>query len=148
VQKGLRLLVTPIHSSRFIVIIERTVNSACRYFFFFYAFFYLNIVFRAENDNNPANVFLYGDQTATGSLKYHLITTHLGEWISECDKLGITITGKQAGQAVAKYKGLSVEQQTKARMPFSKDNFLDAVVDFIVVTNQVFIFISVFYFSI
>jgi hypothetical protein len=74
-----------------------------------------------------------------------LITTHLGEWINECDKLNIKITGKQAEEAIAKYKGLPIEHQTEARMPFSKVNFLDAIVDLIVVTNQVFIFISFFF---
>jgi large-conductance mechanosensitive channel len=72
------------------------------------------------------------------------MTTHLGEWIDECEKLDITITGKQAQEAIAKYKGVSVQQQTEARMPFSKNNFLNAIVNFIVVTNQVFLFIYFF----
>jgi large-conductance mechanosensitive channel len=72
------------------------------------------------------------------------MTTHLGEWIEECEKLDITITGKQAQEAIAKYKGVSIQQQTEARMPFSKNNFLDAIANFIVVTNQVFLFIYSF----
>ena len=85
-----------------------------------------------------ASVYGYGIKTATGPLKYHLMTTHLGEWIEECEKLDITITGKQAQEAIAKYKGVSIQQQTEACMPFSKNNLLDAIANFIVVTNQVF----------
>ena len=73
------------------------------------------------------------------------MTTHLGEWIEECEKLDITITGKQAQEAIAKYKGVSIYQQTKAHMPFSKNNFLNAIANFIVVTNQVFFIYLLFF---
>ena len=72
------------------------------------------------------------------------MTTHLEEWIEECKKLDITITSKQAQEAIAKYKGVSIYQQTKAHMPFSKNNFLNAIANFIIVTNQVFLFIYSF----
>ena len=94
----------PTHFSSLMKIIKRGVNSACKYFFFFLIFFF----FRALNDNNSASVYEYGIKTATGPLKYHLMTTHLGEWIEEYEKLDITITGKQAQKAIAKYKGVFI----------------------------------------
>jgi hypothetical protein len=52
--------------------------------------------------------------------------------------------GKEGEEALAKFTGLPVQRQAKARTPFSQDFFLDSLVQFIIATNQVFFF---FFFS-
>jgi hypothetical protein len=46
---------------------------------------------------------------------------------------------------VARSTGVPVEHQAEAQIPFSQDNFLDALVQFIVATDQVFIYFGGFY---
>ena len=58
--------------------------------------------------------------------------------------------GKQGKAVVARSTGVPVEHQAEAQIPFSQDNFLDALVQFIVATDQVFIFLEdfiLFYFA-
>ena len=91
-----------------------------------------------EKDPSSQQVHKYAKNTTSGNLKNHLRKHHIAEWVGECERLGIQIQGKDALADVANYKGLPVQDQAEAHMPFSKDNFLDAIVEFIVVTNQVF----------
>ncbi len=58
------------------------------------------------------------------------------EWVSECQKLGIVLKGKEGEEAFAQFTGLPVQRQAEARIPFSQVTFLDGLVQFIVGTNQ------------
>lgn len=87
----------------------------------------------------------YSVTTATGSLRSHLLKNHLEEWVGECQRLNIDLKGKEGGEAFAKFTGLPVQHQAKARTPFSQDAFLNALVQLIIATNQVYFIL--FYFS-
>ena len=63
---------------------------------------------------------------------------HMQEWVSECQKLGIVLKGKEGEEAFAQFTGLPVQRRADAHIPFSQVTFLDALVQFSVGTNQVF----------
>ena len=52
--------------------------------------------------------------------------------------------GKEGREAMARLTGVPVEHQAEARVPFTPDNFLDGLVQFIVATDQVFSFFFFF----
>jgi hypothetical protein len=79
----------------------------------------------------------------------HLLKHHMEEWVKECQKLKIELRGKEGKEAIARFTGVPVERQAEARTPFTQDNFLDSLVQFIVATDQVFfspLFFSLFNF--
>ena len=67
------------------------------------------------------------------------------EWVKECQRLKIDLRGKEGEEATARFTGLPVERQDEACIPFTQDNFLDALVQFIVATDQVFFFFLFFF---
>jgi hypothetical protein len=71
-------------------------------------------------------------------LQNHLLKHHAEEWVKECQSLKIQLRGKEGEAAMARVTGVHVEHQAKARIPFTQDNFLDGLVRFIVVTDQVY----------
>jgi hypothetical protein len=97
------------------------------------------------HEENPASkVHQYSKTTASGTLRTHLFKSHQDEWVSECQRLNIEPRGKEGEEALANFMGLPVQRQAEARTPFSQVAFLDALVQLIVGTNQVF-FISLFF---
>lgn len=87
------------------------------------------------NDNYPTT--RYSAKTSTHILRRHLSECHTDDWIAACDKLGIDITAKAAQPAVKDYRkrhGEFVPTSQDAedlRQKFSKEGFLDALVDFV-----------------
>jgi len=72
-----------------------------------------------------------------------LYKLHLDKWVAECDKLGIKITAKDAQSVVDSYrqrKGQIPKQENADLGPhkkYSPEAFVDALVEFIVVDDQV-----------
>jgi hypothetical protein len=97
-----------------------------------------------QKDNGAFRVHSYRVTTASGPLRNHLLNHHVEEWVKECQNLKIGLRGKEGEEAVARVTGVPVEHQAEARTPFTPDNFLDALVQFIVVTDQVFFFSIIF----
>jgi hypothetical protein len=62
------------------------------------------------------------------------------EWVQECQQKNIALRGKEGEEALAKVTGVPVDCQAEAWVPFTQDNFLDGLVQFIVATDQVFFF--------
>jgi hypothetical protein len=97
---------------------------------------------RAENDPNFTPV-RYGKKTSTTTLRKHLFsvardkTTHINEWIAECKKLSITITAKEAIEAIAAHQGIRLDTQTQSRPQFTPACFINALAEFITATDQV-----------
>ena len=58
-------------------------------------------------------------------------------WLSECKRLGVMITAKDALEAIAAFQGVRLESQTQPRPQFTPTSFINALADFIVVTDQV-----------
>ena len=67
--------------------------------------------------------------------------------MQECQKLQIGLRGKEGGEAYAKAPGVPVEHQGKAQVPFTQDNFVNGLVQFIVATDQVFFAFFCYLFS-
>jgi hypothetical protein len=130
---------------------EGCVSSACKFFFFFFLFFFLSKYFHRKLKRvNPAvHVHQYQASTATGPLRNHLLKCHAEEWVKACQQDNVVLRGEQGKAAVAKVSGVLVGHQAEARIPFTQDNFIDALVQFIVATDQVFIhflgFIDLFF---
>lgn len=86
----------------------------------------------------------YGKKTSTSVRRSHLRDAHPDTWIAGCDKLGIDITAKSAQPAVRDYRRRH-HQASPAdsaspddlRKHFTREAFVDAIVDFIVSDDQV-----------
>jgi hypothetical protein len=79
-------------------------------------------------------------KTSTGPLRRHLYEHHLDMWVTACDKLNINITAKEAANAVARHRqetGSISSSQPRVKTSFSKEAFVDAIVEFIVANDQV-----------
>ncbi|KAH9159457.1 hypothetical protein EDB89DRAFT_1183790 [Lactarius sanguifluus] len=96
-----------------------------------------------HQEDASIKVHSYRPTTATGPLRAHLLKHHAEEWVAECQSLKIGLRGKEGEEAIARVTGVPVERQAERRTPFTQDNFLDGLVQFIVATDQVFFF---FYF--
>ncbi|KAN0131804.1 hypothetical protein V8E53_010332, partial [Lactarius tabidus] len=85
-----------------------------------------------QEDNSTARVHHYSETTATGTLRTHLLNNHLEEWVGKCQKNKIQLKGKEGEEALAKFTGVPLQHQAKARVAFSQEAFLDGLVQFIV----------------
>jgi hypothetical protein len=75
-------------------------------------------------------------------LRLHLANIHKDEWISELKKRNITVTAKAGLKALAHHEGKTLE--TPSRPSYSPELFVDTLVDFIVATDQVFLYFNFF----
>ena len=88
----------------------------------------------------------YAESTASGPLCTHLLNRHAQEWVEACqEQKNIALRGKEREEALAKVSGVTVNCQAEAWAPFTQDNFLDALVQFIVGTDQVFYSFPLFF---
>jgi hypothetical protein len=96
-------------------------------------------VFRSTKEMDPEHhISTFSRKTATGPLRHHLYDTHIEEWVSFCDQHNITITAADAQAAVDAYrKGIGQIGVVSDQIPYSKQNFEKALVDFIVGDDQV-----------
>jgi hypothetical protein len=65
-------------------------------------------------------------------MRNHLLAKHAQDWITSCDKLGIPIKANAAHLAAEEIRG-----NTSPALPYSRENFVDAIVEFIVGDDQV-----------
>jgi hypothetical protein len=87
----------------------------------------------AENPNH--RVARFGLRTSTGPLRRHLLVYHHDNWVSTCDELGILIKSQQeAGEHQHD------ESRPFPRKPYTNENFVDAILEFIVGDDMVFSF--------
>ena len=101
-----------------------------------------------SHDNSAdrwCKVTSYSITTSTSSLHNHLLRDHIDEWIPSCDKLKIKCQGGPCMQEKVdswrQAHGGDEFQQTKERThkTFSKKAFVDAIVEFIIVDDQVYL---------
>jgi hypothetical protein len=86
----------------------------------------------------------YGKSTSTSTLRKHLYTTHIQEWIEGCERLQLKIRSKDALQAIAAHRGVRAESQAQQRPQFTQENFVNALAEFIIATDQVYLIWSLF----
>ena len=125
---------------------RNNVNSACKFFLLFQLNIFEEFYRALQKDDGTIKVHLYCATTATGSLRGHLLKHHAEEWVKECQSLKIGLRGKEGGVAMARVTGVPTEHQAVARIAFTQEKFLDGLVQFIVVTDQVFLFLLSFSF--
>ena len=103
------------------------------------------LIQQLHQDDEDIKVHSYHATTATGPLRSHLFKHHMEEWVKECQRLKINLRGKEGEEPIARTTGLPIECQATACIPFTQDNFLDGLVQFIVATDQVFLFYHFFF---
>ncbi|KAK7040966.1 hypothetical protein R3P38DRAFT_2768385 [Favolaschia claudopus] len=89
----------------------------------------------------------FGPNTSTGILRRHLYEHHLAAWVNGCDQLKITIKSEEALKVVNAYRAKQnsstdndpTADSEKPRPAFSKEAFVDAIVEWIVSDDQDFI---------
>jgi hypothetical protein len=138
------LVLVMIHSSSSSLLMgQGNAHFACKFFFLFSFHIFADNFHRKLHQNNGAiKVHRYAESTASGPLRFHLLSHHVEEWVQECQQKNIALRGKEGEEALAKVTGVPVDRQAEAQVPFTQDNFLDGLVQFIVATDQVFFFFS------
>ena len=122
-------------------------------FFFFFFHIFADNFHRNLCKTNPAiKLHSYSGSTASVPLRAHLLAHHAEEWVQACWEKNIDLRGKEGEEALARVTGVPVDRQAEAQVPFTQDNFLDALVQFIVATDQVsfffpFLFVLTVFFS-
>ena len=68
----------------------------------------------------------------------HLYGDHVKDWVTSCESLKIPITATAALAAISKFHNELVATPLEAEQPqYSKEAFIDAIVDFVVGDDQV-----------
>jgi hypothetical protein len=86
----------------------------------------------------------FGPNTATGPLRRHLYENHTEAWIADCERLKIKIKSKEAVEYIRGFReeAGSAGPDPNARKPYSKEAFVDAIVEWIVGDDQVSVFVE------
>jgi hypothetical protein len=80
----------------------------------------------------------FGESTSTSTFRRHLTDHHVNDWVTCCARLKIKITAGAAKKALAALKlGDQSSGTTEVRQPYSKEGFVDALVEFIIADDQV-----------
>lgn len=98
--------------------------------------------------NSDYRVATYGTSTSTSGHRKHLCDNHMEEWVDSCDALGIKISGKAVIKQAEAYRVRRDGRQAHAdqsdgsnkRPEFSNEAFVDALTDFIIADDQVYIY--------
>jgi len=99
--------------------------------------------YREIHSTNPSHyVADFGATTSTSNLRKHLFNDHIKKWITSCENLNISITAAAALEAIRKFrKEPATTSLESERTQYSKEAFIDALVDFVVGDDQVCFFI-------
>ena len=94
----------------------------------------INLIHRHANKADPThNISTFGLTTSTSNLRKHLYTEHIKEWIDSCKNFNIHITTAVALEAIRKYRNEPADTPLESERPqYSKEAFIDAIVDFVV----------------
>lgn len=100
--------------------------------------------YRRIHNSNPSHaVSDFSLETGTSNLRKHLYTEHLGQWVASCDDLKIEITAQAALPAVKKFRQGPVDTPLEAEcVEYSKEAFVEAILEFIVGDDQVCAYFS------
>ena len=129
-----------------------SVNFASKLTFLRFLFIYLINVYVLYRHHQTVHegyeVFKFSLETGTSSLRTHLFTHHLDIWVDGCDKFKIDITAQNAQGPVAAYRERKWQGGTLPEGSgrpddlgeFSHEAFVDAITQFIIADDQVWIF--------
>lgn len=98
--------------------------------------------FRQQKAANPRHhVTNFSLKTGSGTMRSHLSHQHTHDWILTCDANDIKITATGVQEILVEYRSSQGEEHTdsanKSRKPYSREAFVDALVEFIVADDQV-----------
>ena len=93
-----------------------------------------------KEKNTAYNVSKYNLKALTVTLRRHLFNFHDKEWGSECTQLGIQ-RKPLGGLALTEENS---QAQTSSCLVYSQERFIDALVNFIAVTDQVYFYFILF----
>lgn len=112
----------------------------------------LSQIFSSRDHGSSSKCDSYKCTSGTSTLRRHLYTKHLEEWINGCKAAGVKITATDEGvqKALADFnrqQGLESESQGTGRSvpiyhPYSPEAFVDAIVEWIVSDDQVSTFLK------
>ena len=92
-----------------------------------------------KEQDSTYHIHSYSSTIATGTLQRHLITSLLEDWVSGCEKKGLTVKSEAGLEAVAAHHGVKSKPQATPCPQFSSELFVDTIADFIISTDQVFL---------
>jgi hypothetical protein len=99
---------------------------------------FLFIIRQAHAVDADHVISAFGSRTATGTLRRHLFEAHVEAWVTACDDRNIEITAQEAQPAIDAYRKLPGKTVLEDSRPeYSKEAFIDALVEFIVADDQV-----------
>jgi hypothetical protein len=87
-------------------------------------------------------VATFSTKTGTSTLRKHLATEHTHDWITTCDEKNINIkAAAHIQELIAEYRNEQHHAgEGRTRVPFSKEAFVDAIMEFIIADDQVNIY--------
>lgn len=99
----------------------------------------LNYFYRQTHAADPSHhISTFKDTTSTSTMRKHLFTDHVAEWVKSCEDLSIPITAPPALKAIQKFRKEPAATPLESERPqYSKEAFIDAIVDFVVGDDQV-----------
>jgi hypothetical protein len=97
------------------------------------------LFYRQLKESDPDNkVSTFKHSTSVSILRKHLYKNHIEQWVTTCDKLKIPITAKSAEEPVRIFRKEPAPSLLESERPtYSKEAFVNAIVDFIVGDDQV-----------
>ena len=102
--------------------------------------YYLFFLYRQLKESNPDHkVSTFGLTTSVSVLRKHLYNkNHIEKWVTTCDELKIPITAKSAEEPVRLFRKEPAPSSLESERPtYSKEAFVDAIVEFVVGDDQV-----------
>ena len=98
--------------------------------------------YRQIHSTDPSHhVSDFGTNTSTSNLRKHLFTSHIKEWVTACENLNLSITAA-AKEAIRKFRKEPATTSLESERPqYSKEAFIDAIVEFVVGDDLVCLFI-------
>ena len=99
----------------------------------------IGFIFRkAHSVDETREIKVFGVNTSTTVMRKHFYSAHLDEWVTTCDQLHIPITSNAAAEHVCNFRKEPVPTSLESEWPeYSKEAFIDAIVDFVVGDDQV-----------
>ena len=121
------------------------VFSVSEFIIYYYNLVSLLILYRREQaagTRAAKDVCSYGPSTGVTGYRKHLASQHIAEWVTTCDKAKIKIDAATVANDIAAFReeaGLNNSEPTAgpSRRQFSKEGFIDAILEWIVADDQV-----------
>ena len=80
-------------------------------------------------------------------MRKHLYTDHVEQWSLSCKEMKILITAKDALEAIRQFNNQPplASSNLNECSEYSKEGFIEAIVEFIVGDDQVYIYLLIYY---